>query len=571
MSKSKRAAAALASLCALMALVGCDAFGAKEETTPSTSGAVTVLSDNSTIEIESTNLGDTLGELVTIDPAGLASSSDIYLPVLRSELYAGTAPFISFTFDRAITSIFSPTTSIDGNGDTVSLYVRNVSDSAVILLTDPAPAVSGNTVRFNLPSIATHEALPGDTENDNETFQIGKRYMVDFFVKTVDGLIGRVTVGFIPVNAPVALGAFDDSDLMLYANTAEGQAHYSLYQIDSTQVFYLLGAQPATHTDDAKAAEAVRSGTTTYTTFGDYNSRMGATQTHDANGIFSSLDALDNGTMSRTTRYVALYWEKVENATEYSVYTTDVDGNEWSWEYVESFNPNDNTDPHYTAENYVVYDFDLSAYPITGYRAVRIVPKNNNQIDNTPAEIRIADTVRPASDIPATKTVGAFSITNNYGMTHDTTVAHTNGHIEQITGSLDLNLTAAERVTVTDEAYEIRNISNGLSVTIPQANQDAGCAILPLTADDVTAFLGNSLPATSKVFTVGTNLIGVLSATNQLTVYAHLACYYDGTGPNVDYNGTTVTGTFTVTYADMSRNLMVTPMSSNGLVTYTEQ
>ena len=55
-------------------------------------------------------------------------------------------------------------------------------------------------------------------------------------------------------------------------------------------------------------------------------------------------------------------------------------------------------------------------------------------------------------------------------------------------------------------------------------------------------------------------------------MYAIRSYYdYDGTGPNVDYNGTTVTGTFTVTYADMSRNLMVTPMSSNGLVTYTEQ
>ncbi len=352
---------------------------------------------------------------------------------------------------------------------------------------------------------------------------------------------------------------------MLYANTVEGQAEYSLYEIDSNQVFYLLEGTPQTHTDPAQPREEVRVDTTTYTTFTNYTSRMGVAPTNDGT-YYSSLEALDNGTADdRTLPYVSLRWNAVENATEYDIYTTNVEGNDTAWVYVDSWSPDPMVEEDFV---YGHYDFYLSSYPIAGYRAVRVVPKNNNQVDNTPAEIELVDTVRPVSSLGNNdNTNNAFAITTNFGNTHDQSIAHTEGHIVAIAGTKNLSLVGELPATV-DEAYAIINLTGGLVVTIPSANQAVGCALMPLTIADVEAEY--AIPATSTLYMVGTNLVGALASDYTLTVYAHLACASDGTDI-VDYNGTTVAGNLYPTYADLSGNLMVTPDTSVGTITFVEQ
>lgn len=574
MTKSLRALAALATLSTLVAVTGCDVFGAKEES-DDTSKATVVLGELSEISIESTNLGSTLGQLVTIDPENVTAGSGVYLPVVVSQLYAGTSPYITFTFNKGIKTIFSPETSVSPEGITVAHYVKKVSDDSTILLVDPAPAVSGATVRFNLPTITTHNQNPGDIGIDNQTFAVGEKYYIDFYVTTVDGNIGRVTVGFIPVNEPVVLGPFGNSDIQLFANTVKGKELYSMYLIDSSQVFYLKNAIPATHGEVAIPAETIKIDTTTATTFNNYINRIG--NVNSSGSTYYSLEALDyaTGARNRTFDNVTLTWAAVENATEYDIYTTDtneadtveIDSN---WKYITSLSPVIVDDEYVD----MVYDFPLSTNTITGYRAVRIVPKNHNQIDTTPGQIVLVDTVKPVTNCTnTTKSNGAFAIDNVFPyQDHDTQVAHSEGEIVQISGSQDLTLLGAELPATYDEAYKVTGISGSMSATL-FAGASAEYQIRDLSVEDVKDYLediDSPLLDDSTIFcSFGDNLVGVVYY-RRLYVFAHLSCYTASTTTSLNYTGTTVTGTYTVTYTDMSGNVMITQDTTDGTLKYTE-
>jgi len=560
-TKSVRALAAAATLATLVSLTACEMFAAKEDDND-TSTATVVLSQSSAISIEATNLGDAVGDLTTHNPDGVFASTVPYLPVLKTELYSGTTPFVTFTFNKAVTSVFGSTYA-SGLPDTASdTYFYTVNPAGTVtgsILLAELPIVSGNTVRFNLPAITTHTG--GSVEDDGDTLAVGNKYIVDFFVKTTDRDMGRVTIGFMPKDAPAPIGAFGDANVRLYANTAEGQAQYSLHLIDSERVFFLNRGTDATHVDEATDDETVQVGSVVQTAFDTWESRydngpsVGGTNSE----IYESLDALAlNG---RVSNNVELYWDAVENATEYAIYTTDEEGNATAWDYIESVSA-------VADQAYMTRNFDLSLYPITGYRAVRIVPMNNVQI-GTEGEIQLVDTVRPVTSQldnanAANSFQGAAAFTN-----------HIHGNAESEGEIVDTGTKALGVIVQPDtnfEDYVISNVSGSLSVTTSATNG----TVYALSVADVLAS-DYVLADTDRLFQLGTNAVGVLDSGNNLSVLVHLRCYLSpaGTITYTDAN-TPITGNISVTFTDLSGNAMISRTSgsvskNSGVVVFVEQ
>ncbi len=570
MSKSKRAATALASLCALIALVGCDAFGAKEESTPSTSNAVTVLSQSSAITLDATNLGDAIGTLVTHSPENLLSGNIPYLPVLKTDLYSGNSPYLTFTFNKAVKKVYGSSLN-NGVNEANDKFVFPTTGGVVgnaLLLAD-LPVISDNTVRFVLPSITTHTGV--NSEDDGDTLALYQKYIVDFYVQTTDGDFGRLTIGFYPMEAQPRLGAFGDSYISLFANTAEGQATYSLYLLDQDRVFFLNRGNAATHTNPATPAESVgnQSGNAFDTYWTRYANGTGVSGTY--NEVYGSLDALANH--ARVSDYVELRWTAVENATEYAIYTTDEPGNTTAWTYVGS-TP--------ATPEYVTYDFCINpatlvpgetGYSIDGYRAVRIVPKNNIQI-GTEGEIRLVDTVRPVtSRIDSENALDSFNFATSIsynGHLHGT--AETDGEIEPTGTKALMGAALIPQPDINPEEYVISNVSGTLTVTTTAPNG----LINPITITQVQAD-NPSLPASTRFYQLGNNAVGALDTDGNLTVFVHLRCYLSPSG-NITYNSTNtaISGDISVTYTDLSGNYMIsrtnaTTSKNSGIVIFSEQ
>lgn len=560
LTKSLRALAALATLTALVSLAGCEMFTAEEDDND-TSTATVVLSQDSAISIEATNLGDAVGDLTTHNPDGVFANTVPYLPVLKTDLYSGTTPYVTFTFNKAVTSVFGSTyvsVPLDTASDTYFYTVNPAGAVTGTILLAELPIVSGNTVRFNLPAITTH--VDGSIADDGETLAVGSKYIVDFFVKTSDRDMGRVTIGFMPKDALAPVGAFGDANVRLYANTAEGQDLYSLYLIDSERVFFLNRGDDATHLLEATDDETVQVDDVVQTAFDTWESRYanGPSVGGTNNEIYESLDALAlNG---RVSDAVVLHWDAVENATEYAIYTTDEEGNATNWDYIESVSA-------VADQDYMVRNFDLTLYPITGYRAVRIVPKNNVQI-GTEGEIRLVDTVRPVTSQldnanAANSFQGAAAFTN-----------HIHGNAESEGEIVDTGAKALGVIVQPDtnfEDYVISNVTGSLSVTTTATNG----AVLPLSMADVLAS-EYVLADTDRLFQLGTNAVGVLDSGNNLTVLVHLRCYLSpaGTITYTDAN-TPITGNISVTFTDLSGNAMISRTSgsvskNSGVVVFVE-
>lgn len=401
------------------------------------------------------------------------------------------------------------------------------------------PVVNGSTVTFNLPSITQTNGF----DDDNKTFVAGNKYLVDFFVQTTDGDFGRVTVAFIPTAADLALGPFGDANVSIYGKTTEGQTYYTLYRIDSNRVFYLYQGGAATHTALAGPDEQVYYNGTTYTTFNDYGSRYGnGLSTSGTSGEnYDSLDALASGG-TRISPTVNLIWTAVANATEYAIYTTDTVGNAKNWVYVDSI-------PAIADQATYTYDFSIQSYPITGYRAVRIVPKNTVMV-GTEGEIVLVDEINPV-----TSTYDGQNSSNSYNGVA-TFVNHIHGTAQadgEIVGVGSKNLGVLVQPDALQEAYKITNVSGSLTVTTDNLDNRQ---ILPLTVAQVEASILHS--DTDRFYQLGANAVGVLNSSNYLIVYVHLRCYLSAPG-TITYTAadTTIAGNLSVTYTDLSGNAMI--------------
>ncbi len=118
-------------------LSGCDLLGgggSSEIDFPDT--IVGVLSGSKAITIESTNLGESLGELAKHDPESIMTGMVPYLPVLKSALYNGTTPYITFTFNKAVKTVFGstldPTGAIDGAIDNYVFEINAAGNDGTV-------------------------------------------------------------------------------------------------------------------------------------------------------------------------------------------------------------------------------------------------------------------------------------------------------------------------------------------------------------------------------------------------------------------------------------------------------
>ncbi len=541
---------AVAAVALLMS--GCDLLGGGSGDIDFPDSINGVLTGSKAISLESTNLGEALDTIVSHDPEDVIDGLVPYLPVLRSALYNGTTPYITFTFNKAVKYVSGSTLTPAGD-ESLNNYVFGVSAAGAINATkrlSRLPVISGSTVTFYLPRITDHDADVGVADDDT-TFVVGQKYLVDFYVQTTDGDFGRLTIAFIPKNADVELGTFGDADVFLYADSPAGRAQYSLYRIDQSTVFYLNRGTPATHLLEATDDETVEVDGVAYTTFTTYETRYENGQAVSGT-VYDSLDALAvNG---RTLDYVTIMWNAVQNATDYLIYTTETAGNNSDWEYVDMVGAGAGTT--------VAYNFYLTDYPINGYRVVRIVPINDF-LTGTEGEIRLLDTINPVTDYQDNDNTA-----NNYTV-NVTYSAHLHGNAEtegEIYIAGPKNLGAIVQPDDIQEDYIITNVTGTLSVSTTATNG----GIMPLSVAQVT------VPSGSRAFQLGPNAVGVLDGSNQLYVYVHLRCYLSPSG-SITYTpaNTPITGNISVTYTDLSGNPMISRTSgevskNSGVLIYVE-
>lgn len=516
-----------------------------------------VMGGAANIAVIDSNLGSELGELVTHDWENVLTGAVPYLPVLKTNLYNGTAPYLTFTFDKAIKQVFASTIGTGTNEFAGDDYVFDVAqdNSRTKKLLGSLPVISGSTVTFNLPQIAITGV--GSTYDDGKTFVVGNRYLVDFFIQATNGQLGRVTIAFTVKDANTEIGPL--TGIQIYGKTAGALNPYSLYLIDRSRVFFLNRGTAATHTTPATAAEQVGNPATTL--FDTWETRYNNGNAVNTN-VYDSLNALAIPANNRTSNLLRLNWTAVANATEYQIYTTDDTALTKDWvrvgtEAADTIVAGVAAVPEY-------YDFNLAAYPIGAYRAVRIVPVNNVAV-GTAAVLQLLDEVRPVTSRQDNEAaLDNFQINAVFtGHLHDG--AEADGEVIA-TGSK--NLALITQPDQTPEAYRISNVTGTLAVSSTATNQ----GIMPLALADFDV----PVLATDRTFQLGDFAVGVLHADNTLTVYVHVRCYLSPSGTITYIPGNSlVTGNLSVTYTDLAGNLMISRSSTgvsknSGIIIFVE-